>query len=516
MSLVALLAQVTVVENIPTPDVQWTAVAPALVLGLGAILLLTLTSLGSTGEPKRVSTLWTVVVAVVAMLAAVPQWAQVQGWDDQRWIDDGFNSAFSAIGGAIVVDGFSVLVTIVICVCVALVALLADEFIEREGFAGPEFHSLVLLAATGAVLMASANDLIVLFLGIETLSIGAYVLAAMNLKRIQSQEAGFKYFVLGAFSSAFLLYGIALVYGATGSTRLTGIAGFLTRNYLAEETLLLAGIGLMVVGFAFKVAAAPFHLWAPDVYDGAPSPVVSFMASVVKVASFAAMTRVLLLGFGAFGMDWVPVVQVLAAASMVVGALLAIVQTNVKRMLAYSSINHTGFILMGLAAAPTAGADGLLFYLFAYALLVIGSFGVVTLVGRLGDSHHDLDDYRGLSAGSPVLASLFTVFLLAQAGVPLTSGFFAKFSMIVAAADARTWWLAVVAMLSAVVAAFLYLRIVVAMWLSSDSDPVEIDVPFTTSIALWAVLVATVALGVFPSILLDVAERAVPVLVASP
>jgi NADH-quinone oxidoreductase subunit N len=324
----------------------------------------------------------------------------------------------------------------------------------------------------------------------------------MDLRRIQSQEAGFKYFVLGAFASAFLLYGIALLYGATGSTNLTTISSYFTRVVLVDDTLVLAGLSLLLVGLGFKVAAAPFHLWTPDVYDGSPSAVTAFMGSAVKVAGFAGMTRVLVSGFAAYELDWVPVIEIFAVLSLVVGALMAIVQTDVKRMLAFSSINHAGFLLMGVAAANTQGTQSIEFYLGAYALLVIGSFGVVLLVAGRGDAAHSLDDFRGLAQGSPVLASLFTVFLLAQAGVPLTSGFFAKFTVVAATVEVRTWWLAVTAMLSAVVAAFLYLRIIAAMWLSDDVEPKRVEIPFTAGLALWAALAGTLALGFFPDLLL--------------
>ncbi len=514
MSPLALLAQTEAVPNIDTPIIEWSAVAPMLVLGVGAVLLLTFTSLGRIRPERGTTTLFTVVVALGAMLAAVPQWAQVQGWTDYRWIDDGHTGAWTAIGGAVGVDGFSVFITYILCISVILVSLLADEHCRREGIAGPELHALLLLSATGGVVMASANDLIVLFLGLETLSIAVYVLVAMDLRRIQSQEAGFKYFVLGAFASAFLLYGIAMIYGATGTTNLVGIVDFLAGNLVAEDALLLAGLSLLVVGLGFKVAAVPFHLWTPDVYEGAPSPVTAYMGAAVKAAAFAGMLRVLLLGFGSYDGTWVPVIEILAALSLVVGAVMAVVQTNVKRMLAYSSISHAGFLLVGVAASPEAGTADVLFYLAAYSLLVIGSFGVVTLVGRSGDAQHDLADYRGLAQGSPVLAAMLTVFLLAQAGVPLTSGFFAKFYVIAGAVEARSWWLAIVAMLASVIAAFLYLRIIAAMWLSDDPEPLRVEVPFAAGLALWAALLGTVVVGIFPSILIDAARDAVPMLVS--
>ncbi len=279
--------------------------------------------------------------------------------------------------------------TIVICAAVILTALIADDYLRREGLDGPELSILVLLSASGGVIMASANDLIVMFLGLEILSIAVYVLAAMHRKRLSSQEAGVKYFVLGAFSSAFLLYGIAFVYGGTGSTNLVRIVDYFSTSVVASNGLILAGLALMLVGFGFKVAAAPFHWWTPDVYQGAPSPVVAFMASAVKAAGFAGLLRVFYLGFDSWQDDWKPIVFALAALTLLVGSILAVVQTNVKRMLAYSSISHAGFMLVGVQVATGLGVAAVLFYLAAYTFMVAGSFAVVTLVGRAGDGRID-------------------------------------------------------------------------------------------------------------------------------
>jgi NADH-quinone oxidoreductase subunit N len=261
---------------------------------------------------------------------------------------------------------------------------------------------------------------------------------------------------------------------------------------LLSNGLLLLGLMLMLVGLAFKVAAVPFHTWTPDVYDGAPSPVVAYMATGVKAAGFAALVRVFTLTFETYQTDWQPVVAVLAVLTLLVGAVLAIVQTNVKRMLAYSSISHAGFILVGVELASPAGTSAVLFYLAAYTFMVAGTFAVVTLVARTGDRRHDLDDYRGLSRTSPVLTLVFTVLLLAQAGVPFTSGFLAKFNVISAAAEAGTYWLAVVAMVAAVIAAFLYLRLVVVMWVQ---PPAEVGV------------------GIYPDPLIDWTDDSTPALV---
>ena len=272
---------------------------------------------------------------------------------------------------------------------------MADGYLRREGVDGAEFHVLALVSASGAMLMGQANDLVIVFLGLEILSLALYVLAAFNHRRSASAEAALKYFILGGFSSAIFVYGIALVYGATGSTNLAQIADYLAHNVVASDGLLLAGMALLIVGFAFKIAAVPFHMWTPDVYQGAPSPVVGFMAAVAKVGGFAAFLRVFISSFGLLRADWQPVIYVIAIASLLVGAVLALVQRDVKRMLAYSSINHAGFVLLGLQAASAAGVSSALYYLFAYTFMVIGSFAVVTVVGGPGDGNHDITAYRG-------------------------------------------------------------------------------------------------------------------------
>ena len=502
-----------------TPSVTWAALAPLLVLAIGALLLLTFSSLAKGRVGRGVYTLWTVVTAVVALVVCIPLWARVQGWDAFAWWDPATTPAgpFSTLGGAAGVDGFSIMLTMLIAVAVIIVTLVADDYAEREGIEGPELFVLVLLSASGGVVMAMANDLIVLFLGLETLSIAVYVLAAIDLKRSQSQEAGFKYFILGAFSSAFFLYGIAMVYGGTGTTSLLGIKDFLSEKLLLDGSglLVLLGIGLLLVGFGFKIAAVPFHSWSPDVYDGAPSPVVAFMASVVKVAAFAGLVRVLVVAMETQAADWKPVISALAVLSLFGGAVAAIVQTNVKRLLAYSSISHAGFMLLGIQAAGPEGTQAVVIYLIAYTFMVIGSFAVVTLVAGTGDDRHDVADYKGLATTNPALAATFTLFLLAQAGVPFTAGFYAKFFTIVAAVNANAEWLAVIAMLSAVIGAYLYLRLVITIWFVSgdESDRTKVRVPFGAGLALVACAVVTLWMGVFPDTVTALAEKAVPVLV---
>ena len=383
---------------------------------------------------------------------------------------------------------------------------------------------LLLLSAAGGIIMAMANDLIVLFVGLEVLSISAYVLAAMHRRRAASQEAGMKYFVLGAFSSAFLLYGIAFVYGATGSTNLATIKSYLATNVLLESGTLLVGFALLLVGLGFKVAAVPFHAWTPDVYEGSPSPVVAFMASAVKAAGFAALLRVFVVTFDAYVTDWQPIVYALAVLSLLVGAVLGVVQTNVKRMMAYSSINHAGFMLVGVQVATDDGISATLFYLAAYTLMVIGAFAVITIIGGDGDGNHDLEAYRGLAARRPVLSLVFVLFLLAQAGVPLTAGFFAKFQVIAAAVEGRSFWLAIVAMVSAVISAFIYLRIAVTMYAGSDEERrgrrrsrrrVRPRAGRRPADAGAITAIGVLVVGILPWIVQEWAADAIPVLVAA-
>jgi len=511
------------IVQISGPSIDWLALLPMLILLVGALLTLTFSSFLKRREPKGLFTVTTVVIAVAAALSVMPMWARVQGWNSLLWWNIGHpqTGPFSTAGGAVGIDGFSLFVTMVLCVGVVLAALLADGFLRRESMTGPEFYVLLLLSAVGGVIMAMSNDLIVLFIGLETLSIAVYVLAGMNLRRVQSQEAGLKYFILGAFSSAFLLYGIAMLYGATGSTNFVDIRDFMSAVVPIHNGLLLLGLVLVLVGLAFKISAVPFHAWSPDVYDGAPTPATAWMAAGVKAAAVAGLVRVFMLTFSNYASTWKPIVYVLAILSMVIGASLAIVQSNVKRMLAYSSISHAGFLLMAIEANSSNGITAVAFYVAVYTFMVAGSFGVVAVVGRKGDGHHQLSDYKGLVRSNPWLAGSFILLLLAQAGVPFTAGFFAKFLAITAAADAHAVPLAIIAMVSAVISAFLYLRIIVAMFMSGGDDGVEavvdrsnrLRVPVTAGIAIGICVVATIGYGLLPDLLLKPAREATPAVV---
>ena len=497
-------------ETLHMPSVSWTGLLPVIILSAAAVLLLTICSLVPKQITPRILMGYTCSAATASLIATIPLWIRVQDKSD---------GPYTTLSGGFSIDGFSLFVTMLIAISIILITCLAGTFLKLESIEGPESYVLLLLSATGGIIMAGANDFIILFLGIEVLSISAYVLAAMNLKRIQSQEAGLKYFVLGAFASGFLLYGIALLYGATGSTGFTAIQNFLTDNELKNDTLLLAGLALVIIGFAFKVAAVPFHFWSPDVYQGAPTPFVAFMASAIKAAGFAAMLRVLYVTLGSYQSDWQPVIYAIAIATLLIGSLLAIVQTDLKRMLAYSSISHAGYLLVGTQAASDQGVASVLFYLATYSFMVIGSFAVIALNSGPDGTQTRLESVAGLARQKPILAVSFTIFLLGQAGVPLTSGFFAKFYVIEAVIETKSYGLAIVAMIAAVIGAFLYLRILIKIWLTNEDEEDQktetLEIPKQIIFVIGTATIFTVFLGIWPEPLVEMALRAIPILIAS-
>jgi NADH-quinone oxidoreductase subunit N len=449
----SFLLATSAAPTIHVPHVNYLSILPMLIMMGGALVLIVVSSLLRKVLTVGVGTMMASVVSIAALVAGLFQWDQVST-----------HGAQVTVAGAIAYDGFDVFIQITVSIALLLTVLIGDGYLRREGVEGPEFHVLAMMSASGAMMMGAANDLIVIFLGLEILSIALYVLAAFNHKRAESGEAALKYFVLGAFSSAVFVYGIALTYGATGSTNLPQIADYLSRNVIASNGVLLGGLALLLVGFGFKIAAVPFHMWSPDVYQGSPSPVAGFMAAVAKAGAFAGLLRVFVSSFGTVRTDWQPIIWGLAILSLVVGAFVALVQRDVKRMMAYSSINHAGFILLGVAAATTRGVAASLYYLITYMFLVIGSFAVITVMSREGDTGHQISDYRGLAGRQPVLALAFAVLLLGQAGAPFTTGFLAKFSVVGAAVATHAYVLGVVAMVSAAVAAFFYLRVAVTMF----------------------------------------------------
>ena len=483
------------------PSVPWVELIPILSLLAGTCFLLLVGSLVPTW-PRRGYAWVTGISTTVAIVANAVQWNNLY-----------YNKGKTFFADAIAIDRFSVLASITICLAVIFGALMMSAYLTRMNSDGPELYALLLTAAIGGLVMVSANELIVLFLGLETLSLSLYLLAASNRDREQSQESGLKYFILGGFSSAFFLYGVALIFGSTGSTKISGIGEALSGkiSIINADAMLLVGIGMLLVGLGFKVSAAPFHVWTPDVYEGAPTPVTAFMASAGKVAAFAALIRILLVGLEQRVDDWRPVVWALAILTVFTGSILAVVQTNVKRMLAYSSISHAGFILVGVEAAGHVGSDGIatsMNYLAIYTVLVMGSFAIVLALSGNTDGETNLSDFKGLAKRRPALALAFTVLLFAQAGVPLTAGFVAKFAVIKSSVEANSYVLAIAAMVAAVIGAYLYLRIAVSMWLEEPASDSEISIDPAVVIVIAISVVATLIVGFFPELLLHATRLA--------
>ncbi len=391
-----------------------------------------------------------------------------------------------------------------------------ERLLTVTGVTQTEVFPLLMFAVGGMLLFPASNDLLTMFVALEVLSLPLYVLCGLaRRRRLLSQEASLKYFLLGAFSSAFFLYGVALLYGYAGTVQLSGIAAAVTNNS-GNDALLLVGTALLAVGLLFKISAVPFHSWTPDVYQGAPTPITGFMAACTKVAAFGALLRVLYVGVGGLVWDWQPMMWTVAILTMVVGSLVAITQTDVKRMLAYSSIAHAGFLLTGLVATDTVMADGevlgvssVLFYLLAYGFTTIGAFAVVTLVrDSAGEATH-LSQWAGLARRSPIVALVFTLFLAALAGIPLTSGFTGKFAVFAAAVEGGAAPLVVVGVVMSAVAAFFYFRVIVLMFFSAPApEGPTVAVPSVlTTLAIALAVVVTVVLGVWPTEVLDLAAR---------
>jgi len=485
------------------PSIDWFALSPYLVMVAGALGMLVVGAL-TRRWPSGLHSLVSPVTAGTAGLLAVFIWDDVSE-----------SGPATLVGGALAHDAFAQFVKVAICVATALVALVTDAEVRGTVLEGPEVHALLLTAATGAMVMGASNDLIVLFLGLETLSLALYVLAASE-RTAAGQEAGMKYFILGGLAAAVLLYGIALLYGGARSTNIGEIVAHFQSTVALErnDSLVLAGLALLTVGLGFKVAAAPFHVWSPDVYQGAPTHVTAFMASVGKAAAFAAMLRVLVVALPFHRDDWRPVIWVLAVASLVIGSTLAVAQTDVKRMLAFSSVSHAGFLLVGVEAAghragesdAGEGLASVLIYLGLYSVLVVGTFAVVAVVARHAGGSTDIGSFAGLGRRRPVLALSLTVLLIAQAGVPLTSGFVAKWGVIQAAGAERSYAIAIIAMVSAVIAAFLYLRIMVSAWLADPSDADAEPVPVMSGLAIGLAVAVTLVIGVYPDLLLDLTD----------
>ena len=462
--------------------VNWPAAMPGVVVVCTAMAVMLVDLLlrdGGRGALAAVGVVGLGIAVAVAMSA---------------WSGGADPSAFQHMLRA---DRYGLFFTIVVCISAALTLLMSVEFVREWGLPAGDYYTLVLLSTAGMVFLALANDLIVLFVALETMSVGVYVLAGMLRGDLRSNEASMKYFLLGAFASSFLLYGVAFFYGATGSTRLDVIAHAIADR--PTEPFVLLGIAFVLVGLGFKVALIPFQAWIPDVYEGAPTAVTAFMAVAVKAAAFAAFGRVFLAGLPQLAGQWTSLLAVIAALTMTVGNVIAVSQRSVKRMLAYSSIAHAGYALLGLVADSAQGGAALLFYLTVYALMNVGAFGVLIALGRRGEPRDRLDDLAGVGFRHPALAACMTVFLLSLAGVPPMAGFVGKLFLFRSIIDAGRTGLALVAVVNSTVSVYYYLGPVVQMYLGREktqSAPLPARPWLIACIAV--ALVGTLLLGMFP------------------
>jgi NADH-quinone oxidoreductase subunit N len=416
----------------------------------------------------------------------------------------------AAFGGMLLVDGFATFFRVLVLTVGVMTVLMSYRFLARENADRGEFHALILFSLVGQSLMAAANELIMVFIALEISSIATYVLAGYFRDDKRANESAIKYFLLGSFATAFFLYGVAIVYGNTGTTNLTAVRTIIVGPSAPHPLFIALAAALMFVGLGFKVSAAPFQIWAPDVYQGAPTPVTAFMSAGPKAAAFAIFLRIFMTAFEPMGGSWEPLVWGSALLSMTIGNFAALTQSNVKRMLAYSSIAHAGYIMVALTARTGDGIAAVMFYLAAYAFMNVGAFVVVAHLSGKGERYQSIDDFAGLAKKQPMVAALLTIFLLSLIGVPLTGGFFGKFYIFKAALQSHLVWLTVLGLLNSAVAAFYYLRILVMMYMHEPGEAAEAVEPLPAGqfIALLIPAAGTLVLGIFPAWVWDFASRA--------
>lgn len=484
-------------ETLVMPAINFAAIMPETILSIVAMVLLLL-NVFVPGEQKAYLAYLSFIGIVVAFFSVV------SGWNAPLALQEGFN-------GSVLQDNFSLFFKAIFLVSAGLAVLISDHYMAKEECNHGELYPLILFATAGMMLMASGTDLMTIFLGLEVLSVSLYVLAGFNRSDIKSNEAGLKYFLLGAFSTGFLLYGMALTYGATGTTKIAKIAAAAAMDgALANNPMFVVGMLLMAVGFSFKIAAAPFHMWTPDVYEGAPTPMTAFMSAGPKAAGFAAFIRVLVVAMPTLKADWSDLLWILAALTMTVGNIIALSQNNIKRMLAYSSIAHAGYALVGFTAGNGEGTAGILFYMLSYAFMNIGAFAIIILVGKKGEPNNNVEDYAGFGVKHPVLAMVLALFLFSLAGMPPTAGFVGKFYLFSAALKSGYVWLVVIGVLNSAASVYYYLRVMVYMYMK---DPVEeFDWMKLSPAVLLSITISVVGVivpGVVPSIILQLAQKAI-------
>jgi NADH-quinone oxidoreductase subunit N len=462
-------------------------IEPLLIVTIMGILLLLVDLVLPHGK-KHLSAYLALAGVVYAMIRSAAQWGALE----------------VGYSGMVVLDNLATVLNLLFLGSTGVVILLSMPFLRRDDVEHSEYYALLLFATAGMMILGMGLDLITLFLGIEVMSISLYILAGYRRDSDASNEAAMKYFLLGAFASSVLLYGIALVYGATGTTNLIRIAEAAD----GSSTLLLGGVALILVGLAFKVAAAPFHMWTPDVYEGAPTPITAFLSAGPKAAAFAAILRTFFIGFEPVTDEWNTIVSVLAALTMTIGNIAAIAQTNVKRMLAYSSIAHSGYVLIGVVAGGYAGGAAAVFYLLAYVAMNLGAFAVIVLLEHKGQRGEELKDYAGLGFRYPVIGALLSLFMISLSGIPPTVGFVGKLYLFGAAVQSGHVLLAVIGVLNSAVSIFYYLRLMVLMYMRESQETLPaIRVPVTLAVCLILTAAATLAGGIWPSAWLDAARE---------
>ncbi|HSR11483.1 MAG TPA: NADH-quinone oxidoreductase subunit N [Thermodesulfobacteriota bacterium] len=479
--------------NMVISAVEWNVIGPEIILSVTAMALMLIAVLFKKAAREAIPYLGLAGIAAALLLCS------------RSWGETGY--AFSQM---VVQDNYSLFFKIIFLLTAGMTILLSIRFLKQENLNLGEYYVLLLFATVGMMLMASAADLIIIFLGLETFSLAVYVLAGFFRTQPRSNESSLKYFLLGSFSTGFLLYGIALIYGATGTTHLKGVYEFVDRSALLADPLLLIGMGLLIVGFGFKVASVPFHMWTPDVYEGAPTSVTAFMSVGPKAAGFAAFLRVFLYSLSSLQPEWVGILWVLAVLTMTLGNIVAIAQSNIKRMLAYSSIAHAGYILIAMVAGTEASAASILYYLLAYAFMNLGAFGVVILYGRKGEENVLISDYSGMGAKYPLLAAAMAVFMFSLAGIPPTAGFVGKFYIFSAAVKSGYIGLAVIGVLNSALSVYYYLRVTVMMYMRNpEKEMSRLEATPALVIALSIAVFGTLQMGITPAHYLDLARQSI-------
>jgi len=481
-------------DMITLPAINLTPILPEIFLSVLAMVLLLINVFSPNGQKSYLGYISFIGVVAAGVLVGA-------GWG-------GYIPSFS---GSVVLDNFATFFKMIFLVSAGLSILICDQYMEREGCNHGELYPMILFTVVGMMLMASGTDLMTIFLGLEVMSVSLYVLAGFNRDNLKSNEAGLKYFLLGAFSTGFLLYGMALIYGATGTTQIAKIAVAVGQISLPSSNIMLvAGMFLMLTGFAFKIAAAPFHMWTPDVYEGAPTPMTAFMSAGPKAAGFAAALRIFLVALPTLQVEWSQVLWILAVLTMTIGNITALRQDNIKRMLAYSSIAHAGYALVGFTAGNGTGTAGILFYMLSYAFMNIGAFAIIILIAKKGETNGNVQDFAGLGAKHPLLAAAMSIFLFSLAGMPPTAGFIGKFYLFSGAIQNGYIWLAIIGVLNSAASVYYYLRVMVFMYMKDSTeefDWMQVTAPMALCVAIS--VIGSLIPGIVPSLILQFAQQAV-------